>query len=406
MTKRRTLKRQATQTLAVALLITATLTAKVFAQFTAPAPDTTKKPPEHHFTIRTLKVSATTLPDDNSGIDMAKQFKGAQELPASLTIPQEKHLKNIRQLTFDGENAEAYLSPDGKHLSFQARSMDPSSCDQIFTMTLDGKNVRRISGGHGRTTCSYYLPGNDRVLFASTESGYGGACPPPPDMSQGYVWSLDPAFDIYVADTAGQMLGKLTENTAYDAEAMISPKGDRIVFTSTRSGDVDLYSMNIDGSDVKQLTTEEGYDGGAFYSQDGSQIVYRASRPAGDDLKEYRDLLKKNLIKPHVLEIFVMDADGGHKRQLTHSGAASFAPYFFPDGKRVIFSSNMNDPKGRNFELYTVKTDGSGLEQITFDKTFNSFPIFTPDGKHLIFSSNRNAAAPHSTNIFIADWVE
>ena len=392
-------------TMALALLFCFGFVAQSYAQYTGPAPDTTKKK-SHKYSIRTLKVAAVPLADDNSQINLASQFPGAKPLPDSLINPLEKHLRNIRQLTFQGENAEAYLSPDGMHVSFQARAMREDACDQIFTMGLDGSDVRRISDGHGRTTCSYYLPGGDRVLYASTKSSYGGSCPPPPDMSHGYVWSLDPAFDIYVADSSGNDLGQLTDNAFYDAEATVSPKGDRIVFTSTRSGDVDLYSMNIDGSDVKQLTTEEGYDGGAFYSGDGAQIVYRASRPAGDELKEYRELLKQNLIKPHALEIYVMNADGSNKHAITHLGAASFAPYFFPDGKRVIFSSNKSDPKGRSFELYIVNTDGSGFEQVTFDKTFNSFPVFMADGKHLIFSSNRNAPVPHSTNIFIADWVD
>jgi Tol biopolymer transport system component len=382
------------------------LPSETLAQYTAPAPDTTKKS-EHHYSLRDVKVAFLPIQDDNSRITVDSQFAGAKALPPSLVNSKEKHLTNIRQLTFGGENAEAYLSPDEKHISFQARSLVDGACDQIFTMTLDGKDVERVSSGHGKTTCSYYLPSGDKVLYASTEAAYAGACPPEPDRSHGYVWSLDPAYDIYVRDTNGTLIGRLTDNSSYyDAEATVSPKGDRIVFTSTRSGDVDLYSMNIDGSDVKQLTDEEGYDGGAFFSQDGSKIVYRASRPVNDELKEYRDLLKQGLIKPHTLELYTMNADGSNKKQVTHSNAASFAPFFFPDAKRIIFSSNMDDPAGREFELYMINTDGSGLERLTYSPGFDGFPIFTADGKHLIFCSNRNSTHPHETNIFIADWVD
>ncbi len=376
----------------------------VRAQYTGPAD--TAKPAAHHYRLKTIRMAPIEPRSDNSMIAIDSQFPGARTLPASAIIPAEKHLRNIRQLTFGGENAEAYLSPDGTHVSFQARAMAKGSCDQIFTMTLDGKNAKRISDGKGKTTCSYYLPSGDRILYASTQEAYAGTCPPDPDRSHGYVWSLDPAYDIYVADTNGVAVGRLTKSPGYDAEATVSPKGDRIVFTSTRNGDIDLYSMNLDGSDVKQLTTQEGYDGGAFYSPDGSKIVYRASHPAGDELREYRELLKEGLIKPHTLELWMMNADGTGKQQLTHSNAASFAPYFHPDGRHIIFSSNMDDPDGRKFELYMIKTDGTSLERITYEKTFNSFPVFTEDGKQLIFCSNRNNNVPHSTNIFIADWAE
>ncbi|MEO6938957.1 MAG: hypothetical protein ABI444_02275 [Candidatus Kapaibacterium sp.] len=393
-------------TLSLIVLSLLTISAPSHAQYTGPV-DTTKAPAPV-YSIKNVKISVQGFDhQDNAVLDIPHQFRGAQPLPDSLRIPEEKHLKNIRQLSFDGENAEAYLSPDGIHVSFQARGPEAGSCDQIYTMTLDGRDVKRISDGKGRTTCSYYLPSGDKILYASTKGALGGSCPPEPDFSKGYVWPLYPYFDIYVADTSGKEIGRLTQNeNFYDAEATVSPVGDKIIFTSTRSGDIDLYSMNLDGTNVTQLTNEEGYDGGAFYSQDGKQIVYRASRPAGDELKEYRELLKQGLIKPHMLEIFLMDADGSHKRQLTHSNAASFAPYFYPDGKRVIFASNMADPKGRDFDLYMIHTDGTGLERITYNKTFDGFPVFTKDGKHLIFCSNRNGANPHNTNIFIADWVE
>src|ERR1035437_3444168 len=224
-------------------------------------------------------------------------------------------------------------------------------------------------------------------------------------MSHGYVWPIYAGYDIYLADKQGNQIGQLTKNeNFYDAEATVSPVGDRIVFTSTRSGDIDLWSMKLDGTDLKQLTTEEGYDGGAYYSPDGKEIVYRASRPQGEALTEYRALLKQGLVKPTELEIWVMNADGTNKRQVTHLGAASFAPYFLPDGKRIIFSSNYMDKKRRSFDLFTIDKDGKHLEQITTGGGFNSFPMFTRDGKHLVFCSNRNASHPHNTNIFVADW--
>jgi len=357
--------------------------------------------------LSVLFLSNFASAQDNSGIDYSKQFSHARALTDSQYLPEERHLKNIRQLTFDGENAEAYLSFDNKRLSLQARGTSGTSCDQIYTMNLNGTELQKISNGRGRTTCSYYLPSGDKVLYASTFESNEGMCPPEPDHSKGYVWALYPTFDIYVADTSGKVLANLTKGSdGYDAEATISPVGDKIVFTSTRTGDIELFTMNLDGSEVKQLTFEEGYDGGAFFSQDGKQIVYRASRPKDKELEEYRSLLKEHLIRPHSLELYVMNADGTNKRQVTNNGKANFAPFFFPDGKRIIFSSNMDDPKGRNFDIYKINTDGSGLERITYSGSFDGFPFFTSDGKQLIFCSNRYGSNPRNTNIFIADWVE
>jgi Tol biopolymer transport system component len=333
---------------------------------------------------------------------------GRAQAPAAATalaLPQERRLANVRQLTFGGENAEAYFSFDGTRLSFQA-TRDGLSCDQIFVMRTDGSEARMVSSGKGRTTCAYFLPGDARVLYASTHLG-GDACPPKPDFSRGYVWALYPDYDIFVSDLASGTLTRLTSTPGYDAEATVSPDGKRVVFTSVRDGDLDLYSMNLDGTDVRRLTSEPGYDGGAFYSPDSKMIVYRASRPAdGAALARYKELLGKGLIEPRALEIWVMNADGSGKRQVTSNGAANFAPFFTPDGKRIIFSSNVADPKGRNFDLYLVGVDGSGLERVTFNETFDGFPMFSPDGKKLVFASNRNAANPGDTNVFIADWKE
>ena len=323
----------------------------------------------------------------------------------SLLLPAEKHLRNIKQLTFGGENAEAYFSSDGKQLIFQS-TRDDRGCDQIYTMNVDGSGLKMISTGEGRTTCSYFYPGAKRVLYSSTHLG-DKQCPPKPDFSRGYVWAVYPTFDIFSAKPDGSDLKQLTSTPGYDAETTITLDGKKLVFTSMRDGDLDIYTMDADGKNVRRLTNELGYDGGPFWSYDGKQIVYRAHHPKTDEEKaDYTSLLKQNLIRPTVLEIWVMNADGSNKRQVTSNGKANFGPYFFPDGKRIIFASNIDDPRGRNFDLYKINVDGTGLERITFNDTFDGFPMFSPDGKKLVFASNRNAKTTGETNVFIADWVE
>lgn len=319
----------------------------------------------------------------------------------------EKHFKNIKQLTFSGENAEAYFSFNGKKLIFQSKR-DDLQCDQIFSMNIDGSDVKMVSNGEGRTTCSYFLKGGKKVVYAST---YRGAkeCPPNPDFTQGYVWAIYPDYDIYVSNSDGTNIKPLTTTPGYDAEATVSPNGKKIVFTSERDGDLELYSMDIDGKNVKRLTNEVGYDGGAFYSPDSKMIVYRGSHPTTEaETKRYKDLLAKHLIVPTTFEVWVMNADGSNKRQVTNLNAASFAPYFTPDGKKIIFCTNYfaSDPRKRNFDLAMINVDGTGLERITYNETFDGFPMFSPDGKKFVFASNRNAAKPGDTNVFIADWVD
>lgn len=322
-----------------------------------------------------------------------------------LEHPDEKHLRNVRQLTFGGENAEAYFSANGSQLIFQSKR-DGRECDQIYTMRTDGSGVSMVSTGMGTTTCSYFLPRQKRILFSSTHLG-AKDCPPRPDRSKGYVWPIHPSFDIFTARPDGSDLKQLTKTPGYDAEATVSKDGRRVVFTSMRDGDLDIYTMDASGKNVRRLTSELGYDGGPFFSEDGRQIVYRAFHPqTPEQVKLYKEKLAENVIVPSVFELWVMNADGSNKRQVTRLGAASFAPYFFPDGQRIIFSSNLNDPKGRNFDLYVVKTDGTGLERITFNDTFDGFPMFSPDGKRIVFASNRNAKTRGDTNVFIADWVD
>jgi TolB protein len=317
----------------------------------------------------------------------------------------EKHLSNIKMLTDSGENAEAYLSFDETKLIFQSTHGE-LKCDQIFTMNIDGTNKYMVSNGKGRTTCSYFLPGDEKIIYASTQLA-GDDCPPPPDRTKGYVWKLYNSFDIFSANADGTDIKQLTFSDGYDAEATVSPKGDKIVFTSTRDGDPEIYVMNIDGSNQTRLTFQKGYDGGAFFSQDGSKIVFRASRPkTEEELSDYQELASDGLFRPTALEINTMNADGSDIKQITNFGKASFAPFFYPDGKKIIFSSNVNSETGRNFDLYMINVDGTGFEQITFNETFDGFPMFTKDGKKLIFCSNRFNKKEGDTNVFIADWIE
>lgn len=326
-------------------------------------------------------------------------------MPDSLRQSGEKHLRNIRQLTYGGTNAEAYFSFDGRTIIFQS-TRPPYHCDQIFTMNLDGSDQRLVSTGEGRTTCAFFLPGDRQILYASTHA-HGKECPAPPDKSRGYVWGVFNAYDIFTANADGSHLAVLTASDGYDAEATVSPTGDKIVFTSSRDGDLDLYTMNPDGTGIRRITTELGYDGGAFFSWDGKRIVYRAYHAVDSaQVKEYKELLSEQLVRPGKMEIFICNADGSGKKQLTRTGTANFAPFFLPDDKRIIFSSNMKDPRGRNFELYLMNDDGSNLEEVTFGGYFNSFPMFTRDGKKILFVSDRNARTPYEFNVFLADWVE
>ncbi len=325
-------------------------------------------------------------------------------VPDTLRIPGEVHFRNMRQLTFAGENAEAYFSPDGRELVFQA-TVPPFDCDQIFRMPADGGDPVLMSTGRGRTTCAYFLPDTASIIYASTHLA-SDDCPPRPDYSQGYVWAIYPSYDLFVR-TPGDSLIRYTDTPGYDAEATVSPRGDKIVFTSMRDGDLDIYTMNVDGTGVKRLTDQLGYDGGPFFSPDGREIVYRAHHPASPEAQQdYRDLLAENLIRPGELSLYVMNADGTDQRTVLENGAANFAPYFFPDGERIIFSTNLGDPEGRNFDLYMIHKDGTGLERITYNDSFDGFPMFSPDGRYLVFASNRFNRAPHETNIFITEWID
>ncbi|MDJ0975846.1 MAG: hypothetical protein QNJ98_15405 [Planctomycetota bacterium] len=328
----------------------------------------------------------------------------------------EKYFGKLVQLTFSGENAEAYWSSDGTQLIFQS-TRDNLKADQIFIMDRDGRNVRMVSTGKGRTTCSYFMPKDERIVYASTHAS--GAEPPakkPFDPRLGYVWNIFNAYEIYTAKPDGSDVKLLIGSPGYDAEPTVSPTGDRIVFTSTRDGDLDIYSSNIEGKDIKRLTTSIGYDGGAFYSWDGKRIVWRAPNRDDVDEEEVQRLLKRQLVRPNKLELWVMDADGSNKKMITSNGAANFAPFWHPDNKRIIYASNVHDPKRRNFELYIVDVDTGKSERVTyFERTrpgarssddFDGFPMFTADGKTLVFCSNRHNDQPNETNVFVVEWKD
>ena len=338
---------------------------------------------------------------------VAEQGRVAGQKVTQHLFQGEKHLRNLRMLTRGGQNAEAYLSPDESRLVFQSMRGE-LKCDQIFTMGLDGASPKLVSTGKGATTCAYFMPEGDRVLYASTHLG-GPKCPPKPDFRKfgGYVWPIHETFDIFVTDLSSGETTALVSSPGYDAEATVSPKGDKIVFTSMRDGDLDIYSMDVDGSKVRRLTTTLGYDGGAFFSHDGAKIVYRAHHIEDEaEAAKYQQLLSQGVVKPSVMELYVMDADGSNNKQVTKHGAASFAPFFHPSGEWIIFASNLHDPKGRDFDLYKVRVDGTGLERLTFNPSFDGFPMFTSDGKRLVFASNRSNTERGETNVFVADWVD
>ncbi len=319
---------------------------------------------------------------------------------------EETHFKNLRQLTFSGENAEAYFSADGTKLILQAHD-GKGLCDQIYIMDLASGEVELVSTGDGVTTCAYFqYPDDDKIVYASTHLA-DKACPPPPDYNKGYIWKLHEDYDIFRADPDGSNLERLTDTPRYDAEATYAKDGSQIVYTSISSGDLEVWTMNPDGSNKVQLTDKLGYDGGPFFSHDGKKIVWRAFYPETEaEISEYSQLLADNSIRPMNLQIRVMNTDGSHKTQITDNAAANFAPFFFPDDKRIIFCSNMAGPQGRNFDLWAVDVDGSNLERITYFDGFDGFPLFSPNGKYFVFCSNRNQAREGDTNVFICEWVD
>jgi Tol biopolymer transport system component len=333
----------------------------------------------------------------------------------SLQYAAEKHFKNVRQLTFGGDNAEAYWSYDGKYIIFQrTNAKEGINCDQIFIGKVPESpnepfTYKRVSTGTGRTTCAYFLPDGKHIVYASTHEG-GNECPPVPDRNKygnRYIWPLYNTYDIYMADTSGKIVKKLTSAKGYDAEATLSPDGKKMIYCSDKDGDLELYVMDLKSGKEKRITTAIGYDGGAWFSPDGKKIVWRASRPQTPEaIKEYQDLLKDGMVAPTNMEVWIADADGRNARQITTLGQANWAPNFTPDSKHIIFCSNHEYKRGFPFNMYMVNLEGKGMVKISRDKGFDAFPMFSPDGKKIIFASNRNNGGTRDTNLFIADWVE
>jgi Tol biopolymer transport system component len=334
--------------------------------------------------------------------------------PDTLLYPTEIHLKNVQQLTFGGDNAEAYWSFDSKYIVFQ-RTMPKEGlmCDQIFVGKVPQKSgekfdYKMVSTGKGRTTCGFFTKDGKHVIYASTHLS-ADSCPPVPDRKKygnKYIWPLYESYDIFMADLNGKIVKQLTYSKGYDAEATLSPDGKKMIYTSDKDGDIDLYMMDLKTGKEKRITHTLGYDGGAWFSPDGKKIIWRASRPKSDaEIKEYQELLAEDLVAPINMEVFVADVDGKNVRQVTNFGQANWAPAFFPDSKRVIFASNHKYPHGFPFDLYMINENGSNLSQISHSNTFDAFPMFSPNGKKLVWCSNRNGQG-RDTNVFIADWKE
>jgi len=348
-----------------------------------------------------LMLAAALLP--STAAHAAAPVPPQAALVDSLIRPGENHFEHLWQLTFGGQNAEAYWSGDGTKLILQS-TRDGWPCDQEFVFDLATGDVKRVSPGKGRTTCGYFFDHDRRILFSSTHLA-GDSCPPTPDYSKGYVWRVDPGYDIFTARPDGSDLTRLTNTPGYDAETTVSTDGKSFVFTSDRDGDLELYKMHPDGSGLVRLTHTPGYDGGAFFSRDGQWICYRASHPADSAaIADDHELLARHLVRPTAMDLWVMKSDGSGQHRITQLGGASFAPYFTPDGKRIIFASNFENSHGRNFDLYLVARDGGPTEAVTRDPTFDAFPMFSPDGRWLAFSSNRGGRIPGETNLFLARW--
>jgi Tol biopolymer transport system component len=363
--------------------------------------------------LSVIAVPVFTLVSFKKGISGSNTVKQVS-VSDTILFEGEKHFANVQQLTFGGDNAEAYFSFDGKWIIFQRTSpKDGILCDEMFIGKVPAPGekfeYKLISSGKVRTTCGAFTKDGKHVIYASTHLG-ADTCPAVPDRKKygnKYIWPLYDSYDIFMADLNGKILKQLTNSKGYDAEATISPDGKKMIYTSDKDGDIDLYIMDLKTGKEKRITNTLGYDGGAWFSPDGKKIIWRASRPKTEaEVKEYKDLLAENLVAPTNMEVFIADTDGGHVKQVTSFGNANWAPAYMPDSKRIIFASNHQSKRGFPFNLFLINEDGKGLEKISEERSFDAFPMFSPDGKKIIFCSNRNNGGTRDTNIFIADWVE
>ena len=362
-----------------------------------------------------LLIAASVLLVVASCNNSSKLATAIDPVVDTLRYPEESHLKNVQQLTFGGDNAEAYWSFDGKYLVFQRTNVKEGiNCDQIFVGKVPTKpgekfTYKMVSTGKGRTTCAYFTKDGKHIIYASTHLG-SEDCPPVPDRSKygnKYIWPLYSSYDIFMADLDGKIVKQLTNSKQYDAEATLSPDGKKMIYTSTKDGDIELYIMDLKTGAEQRITNTLGYDGGAWFSPDGTKLIWRASRPKTEsEIKEYKELLAENMVAPTNMEVWVANADGSNARQVTSYGQANWAPTYMPDSKRIIFASNHEYKRGFPFNLYTINEDGTNLQKISRDKGFDAFPMFSPNGKKIVFSSNRNNGGTRDTNVFIADWVE
>ena len=346
-----------------------------------------------------------------AGAAVARPFPDARRVD-HLIEPDETRFLELYQLTFGGENAEAYWSFAGDRLVLQRRHpVEGVDCDRIYV--LDDGELTQVSSGRGVTTCAYFLPGDREVLFASTH-GEHASCPAPPDRSKGYVWKLHPEYEVYVVDLESGTERQLTDAPGYDAEGTVSPLGDRIVFTSVRSGDPELWTCDLAGGALHQVTDSPGYDGGAFFSHGGDRLIWRATAftpgAEADEQAAFAQLLEEHLVRPSAMELVTSLVDGTLRRTLTSLGGANWAPYFTPDDRHVLFSSNHHvGPRSRNFDLFLVPSEGGphgaeSAERVTTYEGFDSFPMFHPRGEWLAFSSNRGGSVEGETNVFLARW--
>lgn len=330
----------------------------------------------------------------------------------SSTNQEARFLTNARQLTFEGKRSgEGYFSPDGTALIFQSEREPDNPFYQIYILDLASGDSHRVSPGVGKTTCAFFRPNSDEVLFASTHLDPGAREKQQAEIEfrasgkqRRYAWDYDEHFDIFTARRDGSQLRSLTEAPGYDAEGAYSPDGTKIVFCSTRHAyptnelsaeerkrvetDVawfgEIYIMNADGSDQRRLTSTPGYDGGPFFSPDGERIIWRRFDENGA-----------------VADVYTMRLDGSDVRRLTDFGCMSWAPFYHPSGKYVIFTANKLGFE--NFELFLVDADGARQPvRITYTAGFDGLPVFSPDGKKVCWTSGRTASG--QSQLFLAEW--